>query len=331
MEAVILSGGLGTRLRPLTYTRPKPLLPVANRPMVEHLIDRLPERVDRAIIAAGYKIEQIRDWAEALDHRVDIIVVNEEEPLGTGGAIKNVENEITGPFLCFNGDVLSSAPLEKMAQAREKQDAMGALSLWEVDEPQHYGVVDMDENKILRFVEKPDPGTAPSNLINAGTYCFHQALLDYIPQGEKTSLEYDVFPKALDDGETFIGVPFTGHWVDTGRPDVYLRAHELLLEGEAAVHEEARMKGAWRTWASVGAGCTVHEGSTLARSVLLEDVTVHPGAHVTDSILGANVTVGKDADLTRCVVADNETIPPGATLTDEMIGVDPERPVGGDD
>lgn len=329
MDAVILSGGLGTRLRPLTYTRPKPLLPVANRPMIEHLIDRLPETVDRAIVAAGYKIDQIRAWASKLDHRVDVIVVNEEEPLGTGGAVKNVQHEIDGAFLCFNGDVISSAPLEKMINTRQENDALAVLSLWEVDEPEHYGVVDMHDDEIVGFVEKPDPGTAPSNLINAGTYCFDEAILDRIPPRETTSLEYDVFPEALHDSETFIGVPFTGHWVDTGRPDVYLRAHEILIDGEAAVHEGARMEGAWRTWVSVGAGCTVHEGSTLARSVLLEDVTVHPGAHVTDSIIGANTTVGKDANLTRCVVADDETIPPGADLTDETVGVDPDRPVGG--
>lgn len=297
--------------------------------MIEHLIDRLPETVDRAIVAAGYKIEQIQEWARNLDHRVDVTVVNEEEPLGTGGAIKNVEHKINGPFLCFNGDVLSSAPLKKMIETREKHDALGVISLWEVDDPEHYGVVDMEDNKILRFVEKPDPGTAPSNYINAGTYCFDERILGRIPPNEKVSLEYDVFPKALTDDETFRGVPFTGHWVDTGRPDVYLRAHQLLLDGEAAVHANARMEGAWTTWVSVGPRCTVHKGSMLARSVLLESVTVEPGAQVTDSVIGANTTIGKDASLTRCVVADDQTIPPGAKLEDETIGIDPERPVGG--
>ncbi len=330
MDAVILSGGLGTRLRPLTYTRPKPLLPIANRPMLEHLVERLPARVDRVIVAGGYRIGQVRSWAESYETTVEVVVVNEDEALGTGGAIKNVEDEIQGPFLCFNGDVLSTAPLDEMIDRREKADAMGAIALWEVDEPQHYGVVDMDGDRIQRFIEKPDPGEAPSNLINAGTYCFSDAILEHIPAGSTVSLEDEVFPRLLEDGYALLGVPFEGHWVDTGRPDVYRRAHAILLDGTAAVHEEATLDGDWEDWASLGKGAHVAGSATLARSILLEGTTVEAGARLEDSILGANVTVGKDAKLSRCVVADGETIPAGAKREGAAIGVDPKRPVGGD-
>jgi len=329
MDAVLLSGGVGTRLRPLTYDRPKPLLPVANRPMVEHILDRLPDEVDRAILAAGYRVEQIRDWADALDHRVEVVVVEEDEPLGTGGAVKNVEDELRGPFLCFNGDVLSSAPLERMIERRREANARGAIALWEVDEPQHYGVVERDGDRITRFVEKPDPGEAPSSLINAGTYCFGLEVLDMIEPNRKVSLEHEVFPAIVEKGEGLVGVPFDGHWVDCGRPEVYLEAHNILLDGEARLAEGARLEGAVDGWASLGAGARVGPGAVVRDSVLLEEATVREGAKLEAAVVGAGATVGEDARLQGCVVADGETIPEGTEAVDEAFGVDPRRPVGG--
>lgn len=320
MEAVILSGGLGTRLRPLTYTRPKPLLPIANRPMLEHLLDRLPEDVDRAILAAGYRIQDIRDWVETHPHRVDVTVVEEDEPLGTGGAIKNVEDEITGPFLCFNGDVISTAPLEEMIERRRKADAMGALALWEVDEPQHFGVVEQDGDAITRFVEKPEPGEAPSNLINAGTYCFDEDVLEHIRANAKVSLEQEVFPGLLEDGHTLLGIPFEGHWIDCGRPDVYLEAHEILMDGETLVGEGAHLEGEVTGWACLGAGASLAAGAHLERVVLLDDARVETGARLKDSIVGQGARVGRDAELVDTVVADGLAVDEGAKLDGERVG-----------
>lgn len=331
MEAVILSGGLGTRLRPLTYTRPKPLLPVANKPMLEHLLDRLPDEVDRAVLASGYRIDQIRAWAGNLDHRVELVVVDEEEPLGTGGAIANVSEHITGEFLCFNGDVISSAPLEAMIEARREADALGALALWPVEDPSPFGVVAREGRRITRFVEKPEPDQAPSNLINAGTYCFSEAILDHIETGRKVSLEHEVFPSVLDEGRTLLGIPFEGYWVDCGRPDVYLEAHEVLLDGEAALADGARLDGEWAGWVCLGEGAQVDAGARVERSVLYPGARVRSGARLRSTILGEDVEVGKDAVLEGCVVADGETIEAGTELDGEPVGVDPERPVGGTD
>lgn len=331
MEAVILSGGLGTRLRPLTYTRPKPLLPIANQPMLAHLLDRLPDEVDHAILASGYKVDQIRAWAARLDHRVELTVVDEDEPLGTGGAIQNVADHLTGEFLCFNGDVISSAPLERMIQARREADALGAIALWEVDDPTPFGVVDLDGDQIKRFVEKPDPGQAPSNLINAGTYCFSQDVLGFIEAGRKVSLEREVFPAVLEADRTLIGAPFEGYWVDCGRPDVYLKAHEILLDGETALASGARLDGGWAGWAALGRDAVVETGAHVERSVLYDGARVAAGASLVGTILGEGAVVGKDAHLDGCVVADGERIEPGSEHTDEPIGVDPDRPVGGND
>lgn len=320
MEAVILSGGLGTRLRPLTYTRPKPLLPVANKPMLEHLLDRLPDEVDRAVLASGYRIDQIRAWAGNLDHRVELVVVDEEEPLGTGGAIANVSEHITGEFLCFNGDVISSAPLEAMIEARREADALGALALWPVEDPSPFGVVAREGRRITRFVEKPEPDQAPSNLINAGTYCFSEAILDHIETGRKVSLEHEVFPDLLEAGETLVGTSFEGHWIDCGRPDVYLDAHEILLEGETLLGDGARLDGEVTDWACLGAGAQVEAGAQLSRTVLLDGAHVEAGARLSDTILGENVRVGKDAVLEGTVVADGLTVDAGAEFTGERVG-----------
>jgi mannose-1-phosphate guanylyltransferase len=320
MEAIILSGGLGTRLRPLTYARPKPLLPIANRPMLGHLLDRLPDPVDRAVLAAGYRIDDIRTWVEDNPHRVDVTVVEEEEPLGTGGAIKNVADEITGPFLCFNGDVISSAPLERMIAMREDRDAMGVLALWEVDDPQHFGVVDLDGDRITRFVEKPEPGQAPTNLINAGTYCFSEDVLDHIEAGRKVSLEHEVFGALLDDGETLLGASFEGHWVDCGRPEVYLQAHEVVLEGETMLGEDAVLDGEATDWACLGDGARVEAGARVSRSVLLDGAHVEAGAELVNTVLGEGVRVGKDARLEDTVVADGLTVDAGAELVGERVG-----------
>lgn len=326
MEAIILSGGLGTRLRPLTYARPKPLLPIANRPMLAHLLDRLPETVDRAVLAAGYRIDDIRAWVEDNPHRVDVTVVEEEEPLGTGGAIKNVADEITGPFLCFNGDVISSAPLEEMIETREERDAAGVIALWEVDEPEHFGVVDLDDDEITRFVEKPDPGQAPSNLINAGTYCFDERVLDHIEPEGKVSLEHEVFPRLLEQGKTLLGTSFEGHWVDCGRPEVYLEAHEILLEGETLLGEGARLDGEVTDWACLGEEARVKAGARLSRSVLLEGAHVEAGARLSNTILGENAHVGKDARLEDTVVADGLTVDAGAEMTGERVGGGQDTP-----
>jgi len=326
MDAVILSGGLGTRLRPLTYTRPKPLLPVANRPMLAHLLDRMPDAVDHVLLAAGYRVQDIRDWVDEHPHRCEVTVVEETTPLGTGGAIKNVEDHLDGPFYCFNGDVLSSAPLETMEQKRREADAAGAIALWEVDDPQHFGVVELDDERIRQFVEKPDPGQAPSNLINAGTYCFDEQVIDEIPAGEKVSLEREIFPTLIEEGQTLVGVPFEGHWVDCGRPEVYLRAHEVLIDGQLELGEEARMDGDWTGWACVEDRATIGAGAQLTRSVVFGDAHVEAGAHLENSILGQGVTVGKDATLVDTVVADGLAIEAGSEHVDERVGGGKETP-----
>jgi len=201
MEAIILAGGFGTRLRPLTYTRAKALLPILNKPMVFYLISMLPKEVDKVILAVNYRKDQIEKYLKNNDFGKEIIVndepeplgtggaVDEPEPLGTGGAVKFAEKHITGPFFVLNADIICSLNLDDMIDFHEKKNAVSTISLWPVKNVSEFGVVDIkDDGNVIGFVEKPKPEDAPSNLINAGAYFLEPEVLDYIKR---------YFPKLL--------------------------------------------------------------------------------------------------------------------------------------
>ena len=168
MEAIILVGGFGTRLRPLTYTVPKPLLPLANIPMVERMVRNLPPIFDTAILAVNYGLEEMEKYFENKNIGKKIIIVPEEEPLGTGGAMRNCIEHVTGTVAVFNGDVVSSINLEEMLEQHIKENAKGTLALWEVDDPSRFGVVELKGNKIMQFQEKPEKGTEVVRARNFG-------------------------------------------------------------------------------------------------------------------------------------------------------------------
>ena len=189
MEAIILVGGLGTRLRPLTKTIPKPLLPLVNVPMVERMIRKLPEKIDTVILAVNYGQEQMIEYFKNTNVGRKVIIVPEKKPLGTGGAMKNCERHITGTTAVFNGDVVASINLEEMIVFHKSKKAKGTLALWEVDNPNRFGVVKLIKDEILEFQEKPPKGKEISNLINAGTYILEPEILSIIPENEKISIE----------------------------------------------------------------------------------------------------------------------------------------------
>ena len=159
MEAIILVGGLGTRLRPLTHTVPKPLLPLANVPMVERMVRALPEAFDTAILAVNYGLKEMQEYFTGRDIGKKVIIVPEEEPLGTGGAMRNCIDHITGTTAVFNGDVVSSVDLNEMLEQHIKTKAKGTLALWEVDNPSRFGIADVENKKIVKITEKPKEPT----------------------------------------------------------------------------------------------------------------------------------------------------------------------------
>lgn len=308
MQALVLVGGLGTRLRPLTYTRPKPLLPVLNVPLVDRILEGLPPVIDEAVIAGGYRMEDVEAHLDEEPPGVDVTLVDEDEQLGTAGAIKNAEDVLEGPFFVLNGDVLCSLDLEAMLDFHREKEADATIALWEVDKPQHFGVMDMVGDRIQAFVEKPPTKEdAPSTLANAGTYLLEPEVLDAIPAGEKVSIEKETFPGLLNDGADVFGFAFEGYWVDCGRPETYRQAHALLLEEEGRDREVgagSRVQGDVEGWISVGDDATVHGGATVARSVLLDGARVEPEATVRDSVLGTDATVEAGATVEASVLGD---------------------------
>ncbi|HUR67889.1 MAG TPA: NDP-sugar synthase [Candidatus Thermoplasmatota archaeon] len=324
MQAVILAGGQGTRLRPLTLTCPKPLLPIANVPMVRRIVDRLPPDVDEVILAVNYKLDMLRDYFASHDVGRKVTVVEEKEPLGTAGAIKNVQRHVHGPFFVFNGDVLDSLDLEAFRAFHKSRESMASLALWNVSDPRHFGVVDMEGDRIRRFVEKPaTKEEAPSTLINAGTYILEPGIFDLIRPDTVTSIERETFPALLAGGGAMHGYPFEGFWVDCGRPETYLKANEAVLRASGRptlLGEHTANRGAmFDDWAVVGARCKLGKGVEIARSVLLDRVVIGNNVTIKDSILAAGVHVDDDAALVDCVVGEGARIEGGVLLKNMKI------------
>jgi mannose-1-phosphate guanylyltransferase len=281
--AVVLVGGEGTRLRPLTYETPKSMLPVMNRPFLEHQVEHLRRHgADRIVLACGYRPDAIRaHFGEALEYVV------EPEPLGTGGAIAHAARGIGETFVVANGDVLTDLDLTALVAFHRERGSRMTIALHPVDDPSRYGVVVTDsEGAVTAFVEKPAPGTIDANTINAGTYVVEPDVLELIPARRAVSVEYEVFPALVGAG--LHARSFTGYWRDIGTPASYLDANvERLAEG-CAIDRTASIDPAARVTGSVvGAGCRVEAGARVHRSVLLPGAVVAAGRSVDNQVVGA--------------------------------------------
>ncbi|MGB1586984.1 MAG: sugar phosphate nucleotidyltransferase [Thermoplasmatota archaeon] len=301
MDALLLAGGYGTRLRPLTYTRPKPLLPVAGRPMLEWVLDRLPPQVDRVVVAVNWLAEELEAYFEGRTDR-EYIVVRESEPLGTAGAVKNCEAHLKGErFFVLNGDIVSNMDLDAMVQQHAATGAVGTIALKEVAQADvvNFGVVALDEDdsrRIRGFVEKPErPELAPSRLINAGAYLLERSVLDLIPAGQMVSMEKEIFPQLLEPG--FYGWAFNELWVDVGDPD-RLRAATTALNPDFVSGPECHIEGTV-TDSMLGSRCHVGAGASLTRCVIGDDVRIDAGVQLVDCVVGDAQHVTQDASDAR--------------------------------
>lgn len=327
MKAVILVGGEGTRLRPLTLRTPKPLMPVANRPFLSHVLANLGRHgVDEAILTTGYLAEAFDDYPDAERYGVKLTVVKERTPLGTAGAVKNVESLVDDVFFVLNGDILTDLDLSALLAFHRQRSAVGTLTLTPVEDPTAYGLVPVDpDGRIQRFVEKPRADEIVTDLINAGTYVLEPDVLKRIPAGVPYSFERDLFPDLLSDLAPMYGFTSHDYWLDLGTPEKYLRANHDVLEGKvgerppgrqtpsgawvdegARVDPAVRMRGPVAVGAgarielgavvyprtTLGPGCHVGEGCVVEDSVFHPDVILEPGVVVQRSVVGAGVTVG---------------------------------------
>src|SRR5579875_3171368 len=319
VDAVILVGGMGTRLRPLTLSVPKPMLPTAGVPFLAHLIARIKEAgVDHVVLGTGFRAEVFEAWfGDGTALGVDLEYVTETEPLGTAGGIRNVADHLRGDTtLIFNGDVLSGVDLRGLLAEHERTAADVTLYLTKVSDPRQFGCVPTDETgRVQAFLEKdPNPQT---DQINAGTYVFRREIVDTIPVGRAVSVERETFPGLLAAGATVYGRVDAGYWRDLGRPADYVAGSADLVrglapsplvsgtDGEALILDGAEVSRTAQVsgGSTIGRGCSVGDGAVVHGSVLLD-----------------GSTVGKDAVVRRSVVGFGATAEDGAVLEDAVIG-----------
>ncbi len=322
MEAIILAGGFGTRLRPLTYTRAKALLPILNKPMVFYLIAMLPKEVNKVILAVNYRKDQIEKYLKNNDFGKEIIVNDEPEPLGTGGAVKFAEKHITGPFFVLNADIICSLNLDDMIDFHEKKNAVSTISLWPVKNVSEFGVVDMkNDGNVIGFVEKPKPEDAPSNLINAGAYFLEPEVLDYIETGRLVSMEKEIFPQIINDTRKFFGFEFKGYWTDVGRIQSYIDVHKFLLKNQQLEYSKGNtceINGKISE-SCIGNNVFIGENSNLESTIVFDNVKIGKRAALNNCVIGENCKINDCSRLTNTVVGDNEIIVENIVLDNKMV------------
>ena len=325
MRAVVLVGGFGTRLRPLTLTTPKQMLPVVDQPMIERVVRSLGRHgVTEAVLSLGYRPDAFMEsYPEGVCGGVALTYAVEPEPLDTAGAVRFAARAagIDETFIVVNGDVLTDLDVSALWEFHRTHGGEGTIALTPVDDPSRYGVVPIDDTgRVIEFVEKPPAGTAPSNWVNAGTYVLEPSVLDRIDEGRKVSIERETFPGLAADRSLF-AVQSSAYWLDAGTPASYLQAQLDIIDGlrgelEAAIHPTAQVHDeAHITHSVVMQGALIGPSVRLTDSVVLPGARIEEGAVIADSIVGAGAHVGSGSSLQELsVVGHSITIEPGTVL-----------------
>ena len=329
MQALILAGGEGTRLRPLTTKIPKPVVPLANRPFISYMLDWLEGHgFDDIVMSCGFLAEGVRKVLGSGDRGgITIQYVEETEPLGTAGPVKLAEPMLQERFAVLNGDILTDIDLSSVVRFHESRGARVTLTLTPVEDPSSYGVILTDDDgEVQAFIEKPQ-GEAPSNLINAGIYVLEREVVAAIPEGRAVSFEREVFPSLVGAG--LYGIERGGYWLDIGTRERYLQATRDILAGvvdsavdpgsgpgtqvdpEAVVFDPLLTGSSCRIEAqaeigpdvTLGDRCTIGAGAIVRDSALHDGASVGEGAAVVGSIVGAETSVGPGQQLESTIVA----------------------------
>lgn len=327
-EAVLLVGGQGTRLRPLTVNTPKPMLPVAGVPFTVHQITRARDAgVRRIVLATSYRAEVFAEFIEDVDLGIEVVIATEDEPLGTGGAIRHalahLESGPEDPVLVFNGDVLSGLDISGLVAAHVQTGSDVTLYLTPVEDPRAYGLVPIDGNgRVQAFLEKPStPEEIVTDLINAGCYVFKRSVIEQIPSGRVVSVERETFPGLLASGAQVHGVVDRGYWLDLGTPLAFVQgSRDLVLghapspavatTGDALVLEGAQIAESARIdeGSSIGRNAVIAPEAHVRGSVVFDDAVIGEGAQVVGSIIGAGARIGEGCELHGVVVGDGAVI-----------------------
>jgi mannose-1-phosphate guanylyltransferase len=321
LQALILAGGEGTRLRPLTQTIPKPVIPLAGQPFISYMLEWLRGHgVDDAVLACGFMADGVRAvLGDGGALGVRLRYIEEPAPLGTGGALKFAEELLDDRFLMLNGDVLTDIDVTALLEQHARTHATATLALYPVDDPSAYGLVRLnDDRSVSEFLEKPSPEQIDTNLINAGAYVLERRVLDSMPPaGTNVSIERDVFPTLVGHG--LYGYAASGYWLDIGTPDRYLQATFDILDGSVRTEVGSAIAAAGGV---LSPGAAV-DGEVIAPALIGRDATVAAGATVGPyAVIGAGTSVADGATVTRAVVLSDARIGERTTVTGSIVGTD---------
>jgi len=345
MKAILLAGGKGTRLRPLTLHTPKPIVPIFDRPFLQYQIDLLRQvpEIDEIVLSLNYQPRRIEEvFGDGSDLGVHLRYVVEPTPLGTGGAIKFAAGDARGePIVVFNGDVFTSVDLPAVLALHRERQARATIVLTPVDNPTAYGLVETDEaGNVVRFLEKPTPDQIRCDTINAGIYVLEPDTLDRIPKDAVYSIERGYFPSLVENGETFVAYVYRGYWIDIGTPDKYRQAHRDIMDGRfkappfadapgvAHISPDARIEdgaiidapcfidagAVVKTGARIGPysvlgrHCHVAEKAVVDGAILWPNSWVESEAHVGAALAGRHCHFGRNSEIGAAIFGDKSVI-----------------------
>jgi len=322
MKAVILAGGEGTRLRPLTYTRLKPMVPFLNKPVLEHIVAKLAKQgFKEVIITTNIQESAIEDYfGDGSKWNLDLKIVHENRPLGTAGSIKNALHHLDETFAVIQGDNISEIDIAQLYKQHKRMGGLLTISLMDVDEASLFGIAEMAGCDIVRYTEKPKHEETFNNLANDGIYILEPEVLDMIPL-EFYDFSRNLFPRMLSEGKRICGSVTHDFWRDVGTPGDYLEATHHFLREKNLIADGCRVDDATITESVLGENCSV-TGASLKGCVVFDNTRISKGSKLKSCIVGADCTLGEDVDIwPGAVIGDNVTIKKGATIQgDARIG-----------
>ncbi|MBI4477006.1 MAG: NDP-sugar synthase [Acidobacteria bacterium] len=349
MKAILLAGGKGTRLRPLTIHTPKPIVPIFGRPFLDYQIDLLKQvpEIDEVILSLNYQPRRIEElYGDGSEHGLKIRYVVEPSPLGTAGAVRYAGESLHESVVVFNGDVLTQVDLAAVIRLHRERRALATIILTPVENPTAYGLVETEpDGRVRRFLEKPSPDEITCDTINAGIYVLEPHTFDRIPKDTAWSIERSFFPSLIERGEPFVAHVYRGYWIDIGTPDKYLQVHRDVLDGRFLA---PNTPAAGRGWISPDArldpdaridspsfiddGAVIKSGTHIAPySVIGRHCHIEERAVVDGAILWPNCRIGPEASVTRailgrhCHVGRHATVRGGVVLGDKSAVTDYSR------
>ncbi|MGC9516798.1 MAG: sugar phosphate nucleotidyltransferase [Methanomicrobiales archaeon] len=346
IKTIVMAGGKGTRLRPLTFIRPKPMIPLVNKPIMQYMVERLRSYgFNNMIITLSYMSSHIKRYFKDGSHmNLNIKYSVEPWPMGTGGGVKKVRNFVDDTFFVISGDVITDVNFNKLLEFHKKKGAIATMVLTHVDDPSHFGIAEMnEENKIVNYLEKPSPERVFSNIANTGTYIFEPEIFNFLDRKRgEVDFSKHIFPELIKENAGLYGYIFDGYWNDVGRPETYLKAtYDLLdqeikqkLHGKIIKEEIGRLGDIWvgenvkigpkvriEGPVLIGNNCILEEGCRISQGTVMGDnVCIKKNAYIQGAVVLSNSVIGEDAFLdgciidSRCKIEDNAIIEKGAVI-----------------